>query len=198
MLAQITGVAHLSELRCLFLQQNLITQIRGLEGLANLRTLDLSNNKLSRVEGLSSLLALSTLNLSKNSLVTPDSFAELAALPELKSLDLSDNLLDDGPGSIATLVTLPALTCLYLKGNPMVRATKFYRKTMLSTLPALSYLDDSPVFEPERRAVAAWTAGGRDAELAEKRVCALRLCVCAFWRIYVRLPGSRFFLSARA
>ena len=167
---QVEGLEGLLELRCLFLQQNLLTRISGLHTLVNLRTLDLSNNKISHVEGLSTLENLGTLNLARNSLATTDSIEHLTTLTALKSLDLSDNLLEDSPGVLAVMTRVPAVTCLYLKGNPLVKATKFYRKTVLSTLPALSYLDDSPVFEPERRAVAAWTTGGREAELAVKRV----------------------------
>jgi dynein assembly factor 1, axonemal len=170
---QIDGLSHLTELRCLFLQQNLITSIRNLDTLVNLKTLDLSNNKITKVEGLSALPALSLLNLSKNALETADSLFELVDCTALKSLDLSDNLLVDSPGVLDVMTRIPEVTCLYLKGNPLVRATKFYRKTVLSTLPRLSYLDDSPVFEPERRAVAAWVSGGREAELAEKKVRSL-------------------------
>ncbi len=136
----------------------------------NLRTLDLSNNKLTRITGLTSLPNLHTLNVSKNSLATVEDIHELQALVAVKTLDISDNLLDDSPGTLTLLTGVPAMTCLYLKGNPLVKKTKFYRKTVLSTLPQLNYLDDSPVFEQEQRSVRAWATGGREAEMKAKQV----------------------------
>lgn len=162
---QITGLAHLVELRCLFLQQNLIRSIRNLETLSRLRTLDLSNNKLSGVEGLSELRELATLNLSKNDIADAGGLEELTTLPSLCTLDLSDNLLVESLPVYDVVIRCPAVTCLYLKGNKLVRNTRFYRKTTLSALPQLSYLDDAPVFDIERRAVAAWAEGGREAEM---------------------------------
>ena len=52
--------------------------------------------------------------------------------------------------------SLPDLRCLYLKGNPMVSKVRNYRKTMIATIPSLTYLDDRPVFVVERRCAEAW------------------------------------------
>lgn len=54
---------------------------------------------------------------------------------------------------------MPALRCLYLAGNPVVREMRNYRKRLVAALPDLTYLDDRPVFELEHRASQAWCAG---------------------------------------
>jgi len=48
------------------------------------------------------------------------------------------------------LESLPDLRLLKLDGNPVVRSIKGYRKTMISRLKNLTYLDDRHVFEEER------------------------------------------------
>ena len=52
----------------------------------------------------------------------------------------------------------------YLHGNDLVKTTRHYRKTVLLSLPSLTYLDQRPIFEKERLAAEAWKAGGREAE----------------------------------
>ena len=56
------------------------------------------------------------------------------------------------------LKQLPDLRCLYLKGNPLVTATRHYRKVVIAAIPTLTYLDDRPVFDFERRCAEAWSA----------------------------------------
>ena len=51
---------------------------------------------------------------------------------------------------------LPRLGCLYLKGNPVAATTKGYRKTLICIFPLLTYLDDRPIFDKERRCAEAW------------------------------------------
>ena len=55
-----------------------------------------------------------------------------------------------------SLGCLPALECLYLKGNPVAATTKGYRKTLICCFPLLTYLDDRPIFDKERRCAEAW------------------------------------------
>ena len=44
---------------------------------------------------------------------------------------------------------------MQLQGNPVVRKIPQYRKTMIGSLPHLTYLDDRPVFDKERLAADA-------------------------------------------
>jgi len=167
-LAELSGLSHLAELRCLFLQQNLLTRLTGLEGLAQLTTLNVSSNALTSLEGLAALPALATLHASKNALAGAAALAPLRGCAALAHLDVGDNELaaDDDNGVLRALAEAPFLRNVVLKGNPLCRDTKHYRKTALTALPRLRYLDDRPVFSAERAAVTAWAAGGAEAERA--------------------------------
>ncbi len=130
----------------------------GFEALTNLDSLNLTQNFINKVQGLESCLALSTLQLKSNRISDISSLESLKGLPKLSVLDLSDNKLDD-PAVLDILAELPELKVLYLKGNPVVDQIESYRRTVLSRLRNLKYLDDRPVFEDERRAVTAWAKG---------------------------------------
>ena len=156
------GLRHLKELKCLFLQQNAFTEMDGCEGLGELSTLNLTSNQVYRVAGLAGNCPnLETLQLGKNKLKTVESIAHVAECPSIHTLDLSDNQLEDGEAVIELLAKLPNLRVLYLKGNPLIRTTRHYRKTVIASIPSLTYLDERPVFENERRTSEAWwNAGG--------------------------------------
>jgi dynein assembly factor 1 len=167
---EIGGLSHLSKLRCVFLQQNALTRISGLDGLSSLQTLNLSGNTISHIEGLSCLPALLTLNLSKNALSSANALRHLSECAKLANIDLSVNELDadDENTVINVLASVPSLVNLALKGNPVCRTTKHYRKTVVAALTRLTYLDERPVFAPERAAINAWAIGGLDAERAAR------------------------------
>lgn len=169
-LTRIEGLDHMTQLRSLFMQQNSIRSMEGLAALTTLVTLDLSGNCIAEVTGLAGLPALTTLVLAKNALASPAAISHLATCPALTNVDLSENTLPADPdgGVLAVLAAMPRLATLYLKGNPLVADTRHYRKAVLTAMPALQYLDDRPVFDVERVAVAAWKAGGREAEAAAR------------------------------
>ncbi|KAG1675504.1 hypothetical protein FOA52_001803 [Chlamydomonas sp. UWO 241] len=164
----IEGLPALPELRCLFLQQNALWELSHLEGVPELDTLNVSQNAIERLENLEAVPKLASLIATHCQLESPDSIAGVLACPGLHTLDLQHNNISD-PAVLDVLKQLPLLTCLYLKGNPVVSTTKNYRKTFIAALPKLGYLDERPVFEDERRMVDAWAVGGVEAERAERQ-----------------------------
>ena len=77
-------------------------------------------------------------------------------VPSLAStLNLAKNQIND-TSIVDILATLPKLKVLYLRDNPVVAQLKQYRKTLVSRLPHLTYLDDRPVNDDERRCAVAW------------------------------------------
>ncbi|GMH35986.1 hypothetical protein BSKO_03854 [Bryopsis sp. KO-2023] len=166
-LETIAGMPALSELRCLYLQQNLIGEITDLEALEQLDTLNISNNRIAVLQNISCCTKLTTLLISHNLLSDVESIRHLSDCGSLRTLDMQHNKIDD-PQILEVLKAMPDLKCLYLKGNPVVSKIKNYRKTVISSLPSLVYLDDRPVFEKERRTSDAWAVGGVDAERQER------------------------------
>ncbi|KPA84578.1 hypothetical protein ABB37_01112 [Leptomonas pyrrhocoris] len=63
---------------------------------------------------------------------------------------------------------LPLVSVVYMQGNGLAHRLRSYRRNMILHLPALTYLDERPVFPEERRVVEAWGRGGEDAEAAER------------------------------
>ena len=53
-------------------------------------------------------------------------------------------------------------------GNPVCKKIPNYRKTLVTKIPTLKYLDDKPVFEEDRRFAEAWARGGIQEERTER------------------------------
>jgi len=147
------------DLRTLFIQQNLIEKIDGLDHCVKLDSLDLSNNLIGKIEKLSHLKNLTRLVLRNNNLTDIESIEHITFLPKIQSLDIQDNRIDDKEKYkevINVFHKCRELRTLYLKGNPILKHIPYYRKTFIWNCQKLSYLDDRPVFENERRRCNAW------------------------------------------
>lgn len=108
-LLSMTGLTYLS------LADNGIKSLPdNIEALSSLVNLDLSGNKLSKLpEHIGLLSNLQYLNLSGNTFrESPPK--EIFLLPELHTLDLSDNVLNSIPGDVAKM---PTLTVISVEGN---------------------------------------------------------------------------------
>lgn len=166
-LDKVENLDKLVELRCLFMNNNLIETIEGFEANIDLDTLNLSNNQIKRVQNLSHLSKLSTLHLASNRLVTLEDIEHLKECDSISVVDLSNNKIDD-PEIVEVFAAMKGLRVLHLSGNPAIRKIDHYRKTMVSRCKSLTYLDDRPVFDDERRCCEAWVRGGAEEEKAER------------------------------
>jgi dynein assembly factor 1 len=70
-------------------------------------------------------------------------------------------------GFVDVFKPMKKLNALKLTGNPVVSKMKSFRKTMITQVPQLSYLD-RPIFEAELVGAKAWAEGGHEAEVAAK------------------------------
>ena len=134
-----------------------------------LDSLNLNQNIIKSITGLSKLTQLNTLLLQSNKIKDLSSVQGLLECPSIAVLDLSKNLIED-EGIVELLAQMPKLKVLYLKDNPVVAEIQNYRKRVISSIPTLTYLDDRPVFEEERRTCDAWAKGGKVAEAAERKL----------------------------
>ena len=157
-------------LRCLYLARNYVEEIENLDMLKQLRTLDLSENRITTVENLEACDSLDTLNLRGNKLASADSIRHLTACKALKSVDVSKNRIAGSTDVVDVLLQLTNLTLLRAFENPFVKEVSGYRKTVLGNMQWLSYLDDAPAFDKDKRCAAAWLTGGVEAERAERDV----------------------------
>lgn len=169
-LARLDHLGPLASLRCLFAQQNCLGTLDGIEGCAELSTLNVSNNQLRSLDAavLEPLERLETMMAAHNRLRTAESVRGLLARPTVTVLDLQHCALEEPEAVTDVVMRLPNLKVLYLMGNPVVSKIKNYRRTLISSIPTLTYLDQRPVFPEERRMAEAWARGGRDAEKAER------------------------------
>lgn len=166
-LTSMLGLENQTMMRSLYLQENSMTKIEGLSQMKDLVNLNLSQNSLTTIENLGGLEKLQTLQVPKNRLKTLDSVSGLLECPSLAVVDLQNNELED-ERVIDLLEQMPNLRVLYLKGNPCIKKVKNYRRTVISRLKNLTYLDDRPVFEEERLQVEAWAVGGKEGEKKER------------------------------
>lgn len=167
---KIEGLDELPGLISLYLQHNCIRRIENLDGLKSLQTLDISHNSITEVEGLAKLHSLETIKLAANKITEVSSLQGLLERPSLRSVDVSQNYIEDGPAFLDFWEkSLLDVECLYLHHNPCSRALKDYRRRMISSHNSLRWIDDRPVSELERVGAEAWGAGGKEAEKEAQR-----------------------------
>ena len=97
--------------------------------------------------------------MAHNRIAETTDVEELAACSTIGVLDISNNKLED-PAVVDVLAKMDNLHVLQMQGNPVTRKIQHYRKTVVARCQKLTYLDDRPVFEDERRTVTAWARGG--------------------------------------
>lgn len=115
--------------------------------------------------------------VGQNRMQTADDVRHVLEVPSVTCLDMQKNRIAGGEELLQVLEQMPDLRVLYLQGNPVVKEIPHYRKTVVSRLKHLRYLDDRPVFDEERLRCEAWARAfeeggaraGADAEKAEIR-----------------------------
>ncbi|KAG9392919.1 Leucine rich repeat [Carpediemonas membranifera] len=163
----IENLDHLEKsLRCLYLQENGIETISGLTSLKALAQVNLSDNQIKSIDqdSFAGLDQLTSVQLCRNRLQDISGLAGLVAIPNLSTLDLTGNNIADVRVLEQVFMKMPSLKVLMLVGNEVIKSMSTigvpYRFTMVAALETLTYLDDKPVFDDERRAVPAWKAAG--------------------------------------
>ena len=154
MIAEITGLETLVNLSLLNLDSNFIKNINGLRGCTKLETLIISSNRLGGHDNLTCM----------------ESIEELKECPELHTLDMRKNHLEDPALLEDIFCKIEKLSVLYVNQNAFKVEIKNYRKMMVAKIKNLDHLDDRPVFEKERRLAEAFLEGAMEAEKEERIV----------------------------
>ncbi|GLI66901.1 hypothetical protein VaNZ11_010928 [Volvox africanus] len=167
-LSRIEGLDSMTGLQALYLQTNDLRSLDGLAPLTALHTLHLSNNPLGSLAGLPASPALRTLHAANTGLSSAGSLSCLAVhCPNLEVLDLSANPYLGGREVLNMLCDMKGLRVLYVM-NTRLQEIPNLRRILVSALPRLSYLDNAPVDECDRRGCEAWLLGGTAAEKAAR------------------------------
>ena len=112
-------------------------------------TLNLSDNMIKAVGGLGGLKKLDSLQLKRNKIGrsgTSD-VIELLECQSITALDISDNQIEDPDIVEEVLVKLGKVAVLYLQNNGFNKKISHYRKSVISRIQSLMFLDDKPIFE---------------------------------------------------
>lgn len=126
---------------------------------------------ISKIEGLGNLPMLDTIQLKRNRIGRTGGLSDVLGLlecPTLTCVDISDNYIDDEAILPEVWMKMPKILVIYMQGNSCTKKIKNYRKTVVSSIPELRYLDDRPVFEDDRAFAEAWARGGIEEERKER------------------------------
>ncbi len=88
--------------------------------------------------------------------------------PSISALDISDNRIEAEEFVGEILMKMPNLAVIYMQNNEFTKKISHYRKSIISRMPEIKYIDDKPVFEDERRFSEAWARGGLEEERKER------------------------------
>lgn len=157
---KLTKIHHLDGqkvLETLHLQNNNIERIQNLDCCLELKYLDVSSNNISKIDDLSTFESLETLIIQKNNLSKADSIQNIVHMKKLRELDLSSNKINCAPeGILQVLSECKSLRILSLKGNPIAKTNKHYRKLIISRCKKLNKLDGIDICKEERRRCNRW------------------------------------------
>ena len=170
-ISKIENLDSLINLTSLFLHENTIQKIEGLDNLVNLTNLNLSDNLIKKIEGISKLINLTDFLIKRNR-IGFEGLEDLKGLldtgKELRVLDISDNYIQDVKIVDEILSKIPNLKVLYLSGNEVTRKIPNYRKTLIGKIKNLTYIDNKPIFNDEKRYALAFCNGGYEEERKER------------------------------
>jgi dynein assembly factor 1 len=127
---------------------------------------------IEKVEGIEHNDKLDTLHLKRNRIgrYKDGSVAALKGLldrPSLHCIDVQDCYIEEPEVIDEIFCKMENLKVLYLLNNPCIKKISGYRKSVIAKIPSLTYLDDRPVFEDDRRRAEAWMRGGIEEERVE-------------------------------
>eukprot|EP00801_Mesodinium_rubrum_P002053 Mrub_02053.p1 GENE.Mrub_02053~~Mrub_02053.p1 ORF type:complete len:572 (-),score=163.21 Mrub_02053:150-1706(-) len=166
------GLENSTLLRSIYFQDNFIKDFRGLKPFTQLKLLNLTNNDIITIDdGILDLKdTLENLYL-KNNKIGLNGLSDLQNLTQMKliaTMDIQSNRIKD-ENVLTEIFQNMNVKVLYFQNNEAVKSIRNYRKTMIHSLPTLTYLDERPVFEEERRFAEAFGVGGKDAEKEERK-----------------------------
>ncbi|XP_049595742.1 leucine-rich repeat-containing protein 9 isoform X1 [Syngnathus scovelli] len=145
-LLNVSGARVLREITVLNLHNNSLSSLKEISSLPALRHLTLSFNELTSLSDIAHMPNLEFLDVSFNELV---SLEGLQGLKQLNHLDVSWNKLSNASQDSTVLKKhTPALQILETQHNPWNKLEEV-RMTILSFVPTLKKLDNTPVTEEE-------------------------------------------------
>ncbi|ORC91310.1 putative dynein assembly factor 1, axonemal-like [Trypanosoma theileri] len=159
------GIGSLQRLYALYISNNAFQDCLSLPLLPSLRILDISCNSIASLKGLANAPGLETLLVSRNCI---ENLEGLEPLENLVNLDVSLNLISKPENILPFIFAKNTLRTCILHGNDFIGLVPSYRKTLISRLPSLRFLDRYPVFQDERKCAEAYATGGVPAEKAQR------------------------------